>query len=209
MKKISLILFCIIQWGIIQGQTVDELFVSMPSGLMPALNNTNRLDLLDLYKAGEKAEVKDMLNGTCILEEYTSDYLRWGTGDNRNELILLPMINDSKLICYIQTVCAPVCDSKLRFFTTSWKELDSSTLITPAGSDFFIDGSDGEDYASADVGTNSGISFMRFDYNPEKKELYQQFTSLDYPDSEKAKNEPKKYKWTGLRFEQLAVNSKQ
>ena len=39
-------------------------------------------------------------------------------------------INDStKVICVVATVCAPACDSHVKFYTTDWKELVASSYL--------------------------------------------------------------------------------
>jgi hypothetical protein len=41
-------------------------------------------------------------------------------------------INDSKIVGLIQTVCAPVCDSYLEFYTTAGKKLHTTAFNSRA-----------------------------------------------------------------------------
>ena len=194
---------------LVQAQTASELFVTLPDPALLSLTVSDRLDLMDMYKAGEKATVKNQFNDSCSIVRMTDDYLQIQTGKNTMELFLLPLINDSKIAGLIQTVCTPVCDSKLEFFTTSWKKLTASVFITFAGkNDFLKDGINTEDENVKNALIPLDISFMKLHYDPEKQELQQYYTTPDYlseTDRNKAmpylKETPKRFKWNLTRFE--------
>jgi len=194
---------------LVQAQTASELFVTLPDPAFLTLTVSDRMDLLDLYKAGEKATVKDQFDDSCSLIRMTDNYLQIQTGKNTMELFVLPLANDSKIAGLIQTVCAPVCDSKLEFFTTAWKKLDASLFITFAGKyDFLKDGINPEDENVKNALIPLDISLMRFHYDPDKQELQQYYTTPDYlseTDRNKAmpylKESPKLFKWNLARFE--------
>jgi len=108
----------------------------------------------------------------------------------------------------IQTVCAPVCDSRIEFYTTSWKKLAASVFVTLAGKNDFLKDSinpDNEEVKNALIPLD--ISLMQLHYDPDKKELQQNFTTPEYlskPDRIKAmpylKETPKRFKWNLTRF---------
>jgi len=192
-----------------QAQTASELFVALPDPALLSLTVSDRLDLIDMYKAGEKAIVKNQFGDSCSLLRMTNDYLQILTGKNTVELFLLPMINDSKITGLIQTVCTPVCDSKLEFYSVTWKKLDASIFITFAGKyDFLKEGTNPADENVKDALIPLDISFMKLHYDPDKKELQQYYTTPDYlsePDREKVMpyltETPKIFKWNQMRFE--------
>lgn len=104
----------------------------MPSDLMPELEINRKKDLIDLYRNNEKAVVKNMLNGKVTLEKMTDNFLSLHSDSSSVEIILLPLINDSKVICITKTVCAPVCDSRIYFYTIDWKQLEMKDFFSPA-----------------------------------------------------------------------------
>jgi len=207
------IVFILFLWSIAvhlaQGQTASELFVNLPESAFLPLAVSDRLDLIDLYKAGEKATVKNDFDDSCSILRLTDDYLQIQINQNTLELFLLPMINDSKIVGLIQTVCAPVCDSNLEFYTTSWKKLTTSIFITFADRDDFLkEGIRPEDEKVKNALIPLDISLMRLHYEPETKELQQYYTTPDYlSETDRADlkpyltETPKRFKWNLTRFE--------
>ena len=208
--KIIIILFLLsLSVHRIQGQTVSELFVKLPDPEFLPLTVSNRLDLIDLYKAGQNATVKNRFDDSCSIVRMTDDYLQIQTGKNTVELFLLQMINDTKIVGLIQTVCAPVCDSKLEFYTTSWKKLSASVFITFANKyDFLKQGINPEDEKVKNALIPLDISLMQLHYDPDKQELLQYYTTPDYLSADDKANvapyltdAPKLFKWNQMRFE--------
>jgi len=208
--KIIIILF-LLSFSVhrIQGQTASELFVKLPDAEFLPLTVSNRLDLIDLYKAGQNATVKNRFDDSCLIVRMTDNYLQIQTGKNTVELFLLPMINDTKIIGLIQTVCAPVCDSKLDFYTTSWKKLSASVFITFANKyDFLKEGINPEDEKVKNALIPLDISLMQLHYDPDKQMLQQYYTTPDYLSADDKENvmpyltdAPKQFKWNQMRFE--------
>jgi len=208
--KIILILFLLsLIVRQIHGQTASELFVKFSDPALLSLTVSNRLDLIDLYKAGQNATVKNRFDDSCSIVRMTDNYLQIQTGKNTMELFLLQMINDTKIIGLIQTVCAPVCDSKLDFYTTSWKKLSASVFITFANKyDFLKEGINPEDEKVKNALIPLDISLMQLHYDPDKQELLQYYTTPDYLSADDKENvmpylkdAPKQFKWNQMRFE--------
>ena len=193
----------------VQAQTISELFLKLPEPALLTLTASDRMDLIDMYKAGEKAAVRNLIGDSCSILRMTNDYLQIRIGKNTMELFLLLMINDSKIVGLIQTVCAPVCDSQLEFYTTSWKKLSASVFITFAGkNDFLKEGINPKDENVKNALIPLDISLMRLHYEPEKQELHQYYTTPEYlSEAEKEKvmpylsGAPKILKWNQTRFE--------
>jgi len=198
-----------IAFRFVQAQTVSELFVDLSEPELLTLTVSDRLDLLDLYMEGEKATVKNLFGDSCSMLRLTDNYLQLNTGENTMELFLLPMINDSKIIGLLQTVCSPVCDSRLEFYTTAWKKLDTSALITFADKyDFIKEGINRDEENVKNALIPLDISLMQLHYEPDKQELYQYYRTPDYlSEADRAKVKPfldekhKLFKWNLTRFE--------
>lgn len=208
-KIVFTIFLLLIAVRFIQAQTASELFVRLPEPAFLSLTVSDRLDLIDLYKAGERATVKNRFGDSCSIIRLTDDYIQVQTGKNTMELFLLPMINDSKIVGFIQTVCAPVCDSYLEFYTIVWKKLAASVFITFAGKyDFLKEEINPEEESVKNVLIPLDISLMQLHYDPDSKELQQYYTTPDYlSDTDKnkvkpyLKETPKRFKWNLTRFE--------
>ena len=194
--------------GLLYAQDVALVFKNMPQELIMTVDSVKRLDLMDLYNDGFPARVMNSFNDTVVLKEFTSDYLLLKTGQSVMEVALLPMINDSKIICLINTVCAPVCDSRISFYTTEWKLLPMEVFFTPVESEWFVkEGVDktGNDYQ--DLLSMLDMNLMMFHIEKNQFELVQTFTTPDYLSKNEQnkvksvlKSEPKVFSWNKTRF---------
>ena len=115
-----------------KAQEMDAVFVAMPDQYVPQLENAWRKDLIDLYNSGKEAKLKNTMYGFSTLKKLTDDYLLLQVTERSTvEMKLLPLVNDTYVVCMITTVYGPVPDSQVEFFTTDWKPLDSADLYTP------------------------------------------------------------------------------
>lgn len=139
MKRLILfILFFACVTGV-KAQKMDALFVAMPNRYIPQLDDAWRKDLIDLYNSGKEARLKNTMAGFSTLEKLTSDYLLLQTTERSTvEMKLLPLVNNTYVICMITTVKGPAPDSRVEFFTTDWEPLSSSDLFTPVTAEWFI-----------------------------------------------------------------------
>jgi hypothetical protein len=209
MKKFFLVLWVCLAGIQANGQTAGELFMSLPESELPTLNETNRLDLIDLYKAGQEAAVVNQLGDSSVIRQLTDDYLEVKTGNYTLELLILRMVNDSKIVSLIKTVCAPVCDSYMEFYTTSWRKLDTNLFISPADKSWFVKaGVDVSEQKVRNALVSLDISLMQFRYNPERQELQQYYNTPEYlgVDERAAvapylKETPRIFKWNQIYFE--------
>jgi hypothetical protein len=217
MKKIISILFLFVGLPfLLPAQTAEKVFASMPESMLLTLTEINRLELVELYKGELPAAVENQMGDSCFLTHMTDDYLQIREEKNSLELIVLPMINDSKVICLIRTVCAPLCDSNLEFYTVNWKKLNADVFITPASKAQFIkDGVDFDEQKVRNALVPLDISLMQFRYDPDSRELLQYYNTPQYlgaDDKEKArfylKDAPVAFKWNQTRFESKTLTVK-
>jgi hypothetical protein len=185
----------------VKAQTINEIFVSVPETELLTLATNNRLVLIDLYLKGEEASVENSFGDKVYLNCLTDDYLSIRSGNTATEIFLLTLVNESQIIGLIQTVCAPVCDSRLEFYTLKWKKLDTELFIIPAGSkSWFIRENIG--FPSLD------IALTEFHYDAENQILSQTYNTSSCLNMEDEKTieqdtteKTKAYKWNGVRFD--------
>ena len=189
-------------------QDISSVFGNMPKNLILLVDSIQRQDLMDLYKSNLSINVTDKLNGKITINTFTEDFLELHSGNFSMQIALLKLVNDSKMICLIQTVCAPVCDSRLNFYTTDWKPLNISDLILPVDISWFIkDDTDKtcEDFINAYKSLD--MDLMQYSFDPEKLELTQSYTTPQYLSKEDKKaidpflkQEPKVFVWKKTGF---------
>lgn len=120
----SILLCCMLQ--ITQGvfaQTVEKWYVNMLDGLNPTLSKQNRLELLEYYKAGQGDSVTNRYGNQARLLAYDSisqSIVVKNTPNSIFEMKMFDLVDSSKIIGIISTVCAPICQSSIQFYDTAW-----------------------------------------------------------------------------------------
>ena len=189
-------------------QNITALFISMPDDIMPTLRTIQKTELTELYKDNKAAIIKDNFGTPVYIREMTDEYIRIQSDSTSFEMMLLSLVNDSKIICTTYTACAPVCDSRIRFYTTDWKALDTNSFINIADASWFIKGDtdlSNEQFLIAQ--SSLDMDLMEFKLNPEEQTLTQIYNTPSYlnkNDYQKVqpylKGEPKVYRWNKLQF---------
>lgn len=156
------------------GQTAGDLFRSMPSGLFPGVSEGNKTMLL--VDSGNNSVPYALGDISKIAHE--KDFLQVRTSAAGDlQIKLLPLSDDSLIVCLIQTVCAGVCDSRISFFSTTWQELDQGMFLPELSKEIFFNSSkknsDNYNYAvslpdiypiSAEFSDGSSDLTLRFNY---------------------------------------------
>lgn len=209
MKRLFLsILLCVFVWGM-KAQDMDAVFVAMPDQYVPQLENAWRKDLIDLFKTGKEARLKNTMNGFSTLKNLTSDYLLLQVTERSTvEMKLLPLVNNTNVICMVKTVNGPVADSQVEFFTTEWKPLAASDLFTPVSPDWFIkEDADKNSTAFLDATSRLDMDLIQYSLSPDSLTLTATYTTPLYLSQEDRKNvtpfikeSPKVYTWEKFHF---------
>lgn len=208
-KKINILIICICSFISVYAQDVVPYFTSMPDDLMPLLTINRRKDLIDLSNSGKTAQIENSLKGTTIVQTLKDNYICLRSDSSTIEIAMLPMINDSYVICMIHTVCGPVCDSNIRFFTTEWKSLDKKLFLSPVENTwFFKDHANKNDNEFLYLSSLLDMDLIQYHINPDQLTLEQKYNTplyLNKNGQEKLqpylKEESKIYIWNKMRFE--------
>lgn len=207
-RLIFSILICALALGV-KAQEMDALFILMPDQNIPQLENAWRKDLVDLYKSGKDATLKNTMNGSSSLKKLTSDYLLLQATERSSiEMKLLPLVNNTNVICMIRTVNGPVADSQIEFFTTEWQPLAVSDLFTPVDADWFIkDDTDKNSNAFQDAASRLDMDLIQYTLSPDNLTLTATYTTPLYLSKEDRKavnpfikESPKVYTWEKYHF---------
>lgn len=180
----------------------------MPDIYIPQLQDAWRKDLVDLYKSGEEAKLKNLMDGYSVLKEMTEDYLLLQTTERTViEMKLLPIEKDTNIICMITTFSAPVSDSKIDFFTIDWNPLPTEDFFTPPAKELFLKKVKGSD---AEIKKNTAcldIDFIQYNFDKKKARLTATYMTPFYLGKEEQKNikpylldKPRIYNWKNGRF---------
>jgi len=204
---ISLLLFFFTLKSV--SQTAEDVFISMPDRLIPLLENAWRKDLVELYKSGKIATLENTMRGKSTLLALTEKYMKLQLTEHTElELRLLPLINNTNIICVVTTVYAPVADSRVEFWTTNWQALDNAELLTkPVEKMFLKQDTDTNSSIAIDAHALLDILLVKFSLSPENDDLKMEYTTPQYLDDEAKdavkpvlKEAPLKYVWKSGRY---------
>lgn len=119
------------------GQTMSEVFKSMPNEYLPAFTDANKTMLL----VDSSFTVIPYALGEIERLEYTDTFLSLKTSNvGTMQIKILPLINKTQVIVLIKTVCSnKVCDSDIRFFTCEWEEINKNSLLPEIPPHLFFD----------------------------------------------------------------------
>ncbi len=135
MRVFLLSLFSFLFAGLSYSQNIDSVILDMPENIIPALSVDNRTMLL----VDSTARVIPTVFGEVEKLTYRDDYLKVKTSDvGTAQIKTLDTKNDTYIVCVIKTVCAPACDSDIKFYDSEWEEIDKSTLLPSMTVESFI-----------------------------------------------------------------------
>ena len=166
MKKTFILLFSLLSLTA-SAQYISPFFATMPNDLLPYLSQNNRKDLIDLYKSGKTPKVENLLKETTQLKALKEDFISLQLSESSSaELKLLPISDTTKIIALIKTVCGKACDSRIAFYTTSWKSINSSTILPTVSVSDFIKNPTNEDLLRA-----MDVPFFVYSFDAENQQL--------------------------------------
>ena len=207
-RVIVTLLICVFALGM-NAQDMTSVFTAMPDQYIPQLEHAWRKDLVDLYTSGKESRLKNTMNGFSTLKNLTSDYLLLQVTDRSTiEMKLLPLVNNTNVICLVKTVNGPVPDSRIEFFTTEWEPLAASDLFTPVEANWFIkEDADKNSTAFLDAVSRLDMDLIQYSLSPENLTLTATYTTPQYLGQEDRKivtpfikEAPKVYTWEKYHF---------
>lgn len=127
MKRIKYTLLFFIAVTAINAQIVEKMFFDMPLALLPSFDKTMKYELVENYRKdnandsllnyyGGKARLLqlDTVNHTISLTP---------TSVSRFDMRVLTNSENEVITAIINSVCAPVCSSYIRFYNADWEEI--------------------------------------------------------------------------------------
>ena len=214
MKKTLFIIGMLLCVFSLHAQDMKTLFIAMPDSIAPLLTKVNREDCVDFLASNMKAEVKNRFGKVSELKKLTDDYLfLQTTGSSSMEMKLLPLNDSVKVICVINTVCGPVCDSEIRFYSTRWEQLAESDFIRlPSVEAFYLPVDTLTDEAYVAIREKADMELVKATLSEDKSIISFTYTTPDYlakTEREKLvvyiRKEPVVYEWKGGKYNDVSL----
>ena len=164
--------------------------MNMPDSLSTLLTKVNREDFIDFLDSNMKAEVNNRLEGKSEMTKLTVDFLEVKMSEQSTfQLKVLTKTDGTQLLCAVSTVCGPVCDSHIDFYTTDWQLLDANALLPqfPTLNNFLKPLPEDATYTLRDAFRQVDLLLMKADLSADNSTLSFTLTTPEYMDAEAAK----------------------
>ncbi len=208
MKRFLFAIIALFMACTVNAQDVGALFTAMPDELLPQLASATRKNLVEQFKGSKEATAQNTMNGDVKLEALTDNFLQLQVSEvSQIQIKLLPLINNSYIICMVNTVKGPTADSRIDFYTTDWKPIEASSLFTPVKGDAFIKPANGDNFKRDEALTKIDIDLIEYSLKADDTTLTVTYRTPDYLSQEDRDavmpfiKEPIVMKWNKNRFE--------
>lgn len=140
MKQIRLILaFSLFTLQFAVAQDLTSVFLNIPENILFGVNAEGKDKLIANTSDSAKVIIQSTIDAEIIRDTLTDDFIKIQTSSvGTLQIKLLPLVNNSKIICLVKTVCGEVCDSYTEFYATDWTPLKNTNLMPEPSMDWFI-----------------------------------------------------------------------
>lgn len=141
-RRLLYILLLFLSLTTVKAQNLAFYFELIPEEQLPHLKPDMRKGMVGLYELGERpARVPNLLNGDCILDTLSNDYLSMHTStvSTLDIKMLESQIDSTEILVVLHTVkAASTEDSSIEFFSKTWSPMDASRRFSaPSVNDFY------------------------------------------------------------------------
>jgi hypothetical protein len=173
MKKFILAIFISAVAVSASAQDMKDIILTMPESIIYGLEASDK----NLLASGLDDTTRMVVNrgrlGQIIRQGVSPDFISLKSSDaGTTEIKLLPLVNESQIICVIKTVCANICDSQIQFYTTRWVPIAQADLFPKVDKEWFLKpgiDKDSQEFRNA---------YAALDMSPVRMELLPADTSL-------------------------------
>lgn len=129
-KKIIILLVALALSASVGAKSLGDLWLSMPDSLKPILNKSIRLEFVKMKEMGVKAETKNLLGESCVMDTLSADYLKLSTSESSSlQIMLLPRPGSDSLLCVVETFLGPEKECSITFYDQHWKKVCAQDFL--------------------------------------------------------------------------------
>lgn len=171
--------------------SVEKLFVEIPNKLIPTLNRQIRFEMVEYFKANGTDSIDNIFRNKSYmlrLDTTLQHIVVKTTHQSFFEMkVLTEPETENTVIAVINTVCAPICHSNIRFFTPDWQPLDI-TFVAPQilnwlQRDKLADSA----YTGPQIEAMLGMEFVKLSFSNDNHSLEAHLTSTQLLNNEQKK----------------------
>ena len=106
--------------------TAASLLNTMPRELLPYISDSQLEEMGKFTIDNDTVKIKNELNGTSTVTTINDDFAKLDLSEGALMLIkLLPVGDSTQIVCLVRTIKTPLPESRVDFYTTDWKRIDS------------------------------------------------------------------------------------
>lgn len=136
MKKLSFLFVVLISPFFLISQNINDVFKTVPFDVIPGLSDEDKEMLLvnqdTIAITGTMGEIAKLAHSDTYIKLKTS---KIGT----TQIKIITTSENESIVAVVRTVCADVCDSDVRFYTSRWEELNKDIFFPNLTLDVFLD----------------------------------------------------------------------
>lgn len=109
-----------------QAQSIVDVWRAMPDTLLPILGSTERERLTENIVGDSSVTVRNLLGDISRIDSLKDGVLSVNVSESyRQQLCLLPTVDDDSLIGLVETYLTPDSESRLTIYNRAWKKLSA------------------------------------------------------------------------------------
>lgn len=115
--------------GMASAQSVKDFWLAMPDSVLPSVNRSMRAELVDTKALAIKADVKNVLEGTTVLDTLTSDFMAVRLSEASTMQIRRLAYKSDTIFCVVRTYMGPVADSRVSLYDKTWTSMNMKHIF--------------------------------------------------------------------------------
>ena len=124
MKNLLFIALATFFTNISQAKDIREIWFSMPDSLISYLDKSKRIEMVDYIDMKVKADVKNALEGTSVMDTLTNEFLQVTLNEACTlQMRTLPSENGDTLFCLSKTLRGPLAESEVSIYNQDWQKI--------------------------------------------------------------------------------------
>lgn len=131
MKNLLFIALVTFFANISQAKDIREIWLSMPDSVITYLNKNKRIEMVDYIDMKVRADVKNALEGTSVMDTLTHDFLQVTLNEACTlQMRTLPSEEGDTLFCLVKSFKGPQTESEISIFNQDWKKIKDVTPLS-------------------------------------------------------------------------------
>lgn len=153
-----------------EGKVVaKDLFIKAPTEIVPTIDRSTRLDMIDYFESGIDRASKNELGGHARITALTDDAITFTTSEaGERTIAVIDREKKRPVVMLITTLKTPQEDSTVKFFTTSWEPIKEGLFIVPDLDDWTLPSAKDK---RADLENAVPFMLAKMSFVPQAKEL--------------------------------------